>query len=601
MGGSGLTQQVNGNFIINGPVGATPSFLLISGTNLELGGNFQLIDPTSFAADDNTTVIFRKTVTTNTQIRIDNATTTIATFYNVTFDNGNDATTNIVTFGGGPTPPSILEVRNNLTITSGRLNSGTGGGIRLLGNLTSSGSVVGQSNASLEFAGPNDQVVTFTGADNAIWNGPVTVNKEGGSVTLGAPWVLNGNGQNMTFTSGIVNTTTTNYLQFGPNATASGHSTASYVNGPVRKQVNINPDVVDGNAAFTFPVGDGQFYGPIHMSGSNASFTAPLVKKPTSATPPPNTYIFQATYVHQDPTTTWPNTVPPLSSGIPVTVSQTEYWLFDFQGTLAQYNPSYAPNLWLSYEDARSGGLQEPSSVGAVAWLTSRWENLGGGGTVTDNGSTYFPAGAVAFSAADNNPVFTIGTTNPALNPLPVTWIDFTGRSANGTTLLNWITSVEKDNAFFTVERSADNSGFETIGKVAGKGNSSNTNYYSYTDNAPLSGDSYYRIKQTDLDGKYSYSKTIRVSNNGTAAAGLRLYPNPLTSGQQLTVENSSLRSKKVTVTILNAVGATVRQEQMTFGSDSRLKLNISNLQKGAYFLRVQDNSNRTVQPFIVQ
>ncbi|WP_169749211.1 T9SS type A sorting domain-containing protein [Flavihumibacter petaseus] len=500
----------------------------------------------------------------------------------------------------GSSPAGRYNVNGNLLLQSGAINStGTGGNkgmLYLYGNLTA---VAGAraSDINLNFLGTEDQTITLgTGSQN-ILNGNIELNlTDPATLTLGSPVVLDQAGQVLTFVTGVVNTTAANYLGFAGTANWTGASSLSYVDGPVRKT---------GTTAFTFPVGDNGVYAPIHISGGGGATPATqftnALNNINGAAP-----TYEGQYVASSPLPTFPNTVPPVSSGLPVAVSNQEYWTLRYVGTAPYRDPqddANAPFIWLSFEDQRSGGLTEPSSIGVVNWKTNTWDVLGGSNATTTapDGLTYTRATAAAYTVADNNPVFTIGTTNHIANPLPVTWLDFTGRYANGTTLLNWTTSIEKDNAEFTVERSADSHDFTAIGTVAGKGTSNLTNYYNFTDGAPLNGDSYYRIKQTDFDGKFSYSKTIRVSVNGNSTAGVRLFPNPLNASQQLTVENSSLKNKKVTVSIISAAGAIVRQEQATFGSDSRLRLNVTNLTKGSYFLRVQYNDQKDIKAFIVQ
>ncbi len=200
-----------------------------------------------------------------------------------------------------------------------------------------------------------------------------------------------------------------------------------------------------------------------------------------------------------------------------------------------------------------------------------------------------------------NYPFFTLGSINEELNPLPVNWLNFTGRYFEGKVDLNWETAIEKDNDVYSVERSATGHSFDVIGTVPGKGNTTIRSSYAFTDASPLDGENYYRIRQTDFDGTFTYSKVIRVIAANGAAAGLRLYPNPVVSSQQLTLENTTLRNKKVTLSLVSATGAIVRQEQVTFGSDSRLKVNISNLKKGSYFIRITDGDKKLVSPVIVQ
>lgn len=98
---------------------------------------------------------------------------------------------------------------------------------------------------------------------------------------------------------------------------------------------------------------------------------------------------------------------------------------------------------------------------------------------------------------------------------LPITLVSFTGKSLTNTTnLLEWTTSTEINNDYFTLERSSDAQNFSAIGIVNGAGNSNISLNYNFIDETPLQGVNYYRLKQTDFNGEYSYSNIIALTNN---------------------------------------------------------------------------------------
>lgn len=464
--------------------------------------------------------------------------------------------------------PARVTLQTGAATVSG-LFSVTSGNVLGPGAVNAQGDVVYSSTAAstavLNFTGSAPQTVTFTGA-TSNWNGPVSFNQStAGTITLASPWDLDaGATQTTTFTSGIVISDATNILSFGQNNTVTGGSASSFVSGPVRKT---------GTNAFTFPIGKGTIYAPAHISGG------------AFATALGTTSSYDAEYFPANPQPTYGT-----SFNAPLlNVSTAEYWNITKSSGADAFT-------WVSYEDARSGGAAQPSTLRIANNISSVWNEagnvLGTGNNANFVGST---------SAQTSYPAFTLASLNPVLNPLPVTWLNFTGRYNNGTIDLNWTTSMEKDNDIFTIERSETGHQFTTLGIVNGKGNASINNYYLFQDNSPVEGDNYYRIKQTDFDGKSTYSKTIRVTAANTASAGLKLYPNPIVIGQQLTLENATLRNKKVAVAIISVTGSVVRQDQAVFGSDSRYRLQISNLTRGSYFLRIQDGDRKFITPFIVQ
>lgn len=99
------------------------------------------------------------------------------------------------------------------------------------------------------------------------------------------------------------------------------------------------------------------------------------------------------------------------------------------------------------------------------------------------------------------------------LSILPIELVDFNAQLVDHAVEISWMTLVEKDNDYFSVERSIDLKSWETIYLMAGKGFSSSTSFYSVFDSSPLTGISYYRLKQTDRSGNYTYSKVIDVDN----------------------------------------------------------------------------------------
>src|SRR5450432_1381164 len=108
--------------------------------------------------------------------------------------------------------------------------------------------------------------------------------------------------------------------------------------------------------------------------------------------------------------------------------------------------------------------------------------------------------------------LFTQSTT------LPVQLVLFlASKNDDGTVAVKWATSQEQNSNYYDVERSSDQSGWIKIGTVKAKGFSSITSNYNFTDNLPLSGSSYYRLKMVDLDAKFLYSKTVSLSSNKTA------------------------------------------------------------------------------------
>ncbi|MEL6133835.1 MAG: hypothetical protein AAFR59_10780 [Bacteroidota bacterium] len=119
------------------------------------------------------------------------------------------------------------------------------------------------------------------------------------------------------------------------------------------------------------------------------------------------------------------------------------------------------------------------------------------------------------FARADANSVSelihidNLRVTTP--NSLPVEWVSFQAQAQTEEVNLRWVTAREVNNSHFEVERGINQARFETIGTLVGKGNTTGQQEYTFMDETPLTGTAWYRIKQVDVDGKFSYTQAIEV------------------------------------------------------------------------------------------
>ncbi|GAB1350803.1 hypothetical protein MASR1M107_30180 [Ignavibacteriales bacterium] len=114
-------------------------------------------------------------------------------------------------------------------------------------------------------------------------------------------------------------------------------------------------------------------------------------------------------------------------------------------------------------------------------------------------------------------------------NQLPVELVSFSGRLAGNSIQLNWQTATEVDNNGFEVERKTPNSDWSKIGFIEGHGMCNLPKYYTYSDIMVTNGSKYYyRLKQIDGDGTFTYSNIIEISTSGITTFRLEQnYPNP--------------------------------------------------------------------------
>lgn len=112
-------------------------------------------------------------------------------------------------------------------------------------------------------------------------------------------------------------------------------------------------------------------------------------------------------------------------------------------------------------------------------------------------------------------PIWTF--TTPANSPLPVNIISFKAKAENNSSVkINWTTTYERDNSHFEIQRSVDAINYTTIGTTQGVNNSNTLQNYTFNDNLPLKGISFYRLKQIDLDNRSTLSKVERVNISNT-------------------------------------------------------------------------------------
>lgn len=97
---------------------------------------------------------------------------------------------------------------------------------------------------------------------------------------------------------------------------------------------------------------------------------------------------------------------------------------------------------------------------------------------------------------------------------LPIELYSFNGHNNENVNELYWVTETEINNDYFTVERSMDGINFVSVADVAGAGNSNSLLDYQLTDYNPYTGINYYRLKQTDFNGSFSYSDLIAIEVN---------------------------------------------------------------------------------------
>ncbi len=171
-------------------------------------------------------------------------------------------------------------------------------------------------------------------------------------------------------------------------------------------------------------------------------------------------------------------------------------------------------------------------------------------------------------------------------HPLPVQLVAFGAQLVGGRSIINWTTSFELNSHHFEVERSADGRNFSLLSSIAAVGNSNVASNYTCTDASPFAGITYYRLKQFNTDGSYTYSRTVAVNRGAYISELVNVYPNP-TRGP-VDIRFTSAEAVKVIVQVTDAKGLLVISKDIaaTQGLNSTA-INLDRLAQGTYYLRV--------------
>jgi len=263
-------------------------------------------------------------------------------------------------------------------------------------------------------------------------------------------------------------------------------------------------------------------------------------------------------------------------------------------------------------------------SVGAT--FTLRTGNLSPVANINDLYLTRRENGSSALWTIAKNPAYTANSINQTVafnilsgptafnvqygiagynNPLPVKLVSFIGWRDQNDVRLNWTTGSELNNSHFEIERSFDGKDFSQFSKIEGAGNSNKLINYSLVDFDVVSlakNVIYYRLKQVDLNGKFTYSETIKIDMNQQEQAEIEIksvQPNPFEDMLQL--EFVSKSGLPVDMQLVNINGQILNSRSVIskVGFNSILINESRELPQGIYFLKVNYNNQTLVHKVI--
>ncbi|MEO7210111.1 MAG: T9SS type A sorting domain-containing protein [Chitinophagaceae bacterium] len=272
-----------------------------------------------------------------------------------------------------------------------------------------------------------------------------------------------------------------------------------------------------------------------------------------------------------------------------------DYKIWKVEGTLSVVLP--AGNYWVEYQTHGVGDVINYMPPATILGARGDESYNGKQHNITTNTWTDLVDQGNPTSAPDyiQDMPFEIVYTNT----LPVTFKSFDGVMQNGQSLLKWTTTNEINNKGFDVERSTDGQVFSAIGFVAGQGNSNVENNYTYTDVKPVNGVNYYRLKQIDQDGRFTYSSIIQLKNV-IADFAWSVYPNPVVDNGWMQVQLPN--AAKVSVQVISSTGniiSTIDKGTLQTGTYS-IPLNMNKVAKGIYVVKLIVD-NKTYSKTIVK
>ncbi|MGK2864366.1 MAG: hypothetical protein ACSLE0_20715, partial [Chitinophagaceae bacterium] len=455
-----------------------------------------------------------------------------------------------ISTAGTKTASVPLNIQNNFTLSAGTFSSSTSATHTLGGNWLMTGGTFSNASNTILFNGTGTQSISSTGAFNNV-----TINKSSGLANLSSNVTINAI---LNLTAGKISIGNNN-LTMGNSATTINASVNSYI--IATGSGTLNQQVVAAGSKI-FHVGLPVYYAPATVGLAAGSVTD--VIKVNMLTAPYHGGL----------------------SGDPAT--------------------NYAVNATWLIEEAVPGG--------STATITLQWPQaleLPGFNRALSR-LAHFTSGAWEFGPADiaasgSNPYSVTRSGFTSFSPfavstygaLPVTWLSISGRNENKNNIINWRVASEENNDHYIVEVSTGRNLFSPIGKIAGAGTTNIEQRYQFIHYSVTEREYYYRIKQVDIDGRYSYSKVVKIITNNTGANSVTILNNPMQD--RLVVSFTANRMMSGSIHITDATGREVHRQKIKLGIGNTVTdFGGFNFASGIYYLAfVSDDGTREVVKFI--
>jgi hypothetical protein len=161
---------------------------------------------------------------------------------------------------------------------------------------------------------------------------------------------------------------------------------------------------------------------------------------------------------------------------------------------------------------------------------------------------------------------------------------------------ISWTTAQEFNCDYFEIQRSADATQFSTIATLDGHGNSLVPNSYMLIDNNFNNGKNYYRFKQVDFNGRFTYSNVVMVDNTKELQYSFELFPNPVKDMLTISINN---KNKQPIVRIVNAFGQEMKV--LSIENNQQNRIDVSSFSNGVYFVTIMTDDKVETKTFVKQ
>lgn len=195
---------------------------------------------------------------------------------------------------------------------------------------------------------------------------------------------------------------------------------------------------------------------------------------------------------------------------------------------------------------------------------------------------------------ADGNVIWTAPIWYTKNISLPIELLSFSGYHEENKNQLIWTTASEINNHFFTLERSTDGSNFSEIGIIPGAGYSTSVREYDFEDCTAEGNYNYYRLKQTDYDGRSSYSNIILIRSR--AGDVPKVFPNPAKDLVKIDLTN---HSEAALVQLVNMNGVSIYSAALKPGAFN--EISTQHLPEGVYLLILKSDLSISTQKLVIE